>query len=146
MRPELHSMICLDLLITVHYCNCMAWYQVISAWLVNKVTEIFCCLRKTILKWFEFADFHLETEYFFRPSWGEELIWRKQDLSCGLQEMILIWSFPDMKEFCGLQGAGILEERLAFHSAEEGDHLLLKCTPGRIPFIIEFLPLLNYTT
>ena len=29
-----YSMICLDLLTTVHYWNYMAWYQVISAWLV----------------------------------------------------------------------------------------------------------------
>ena len=28
-------MICLDLLTNVHYCNCMTWYQVIRAWLVN---------------------------------------------------------------------------------------------------------------
>ena len=30
-----YSMICLDLLTTVHYCNLMTWYQVISAWVVN---------------------------------------------------------------------------------------------------------------
>jgi len=29
-------MTCLDLLTTVHYCNCMTWYQVISAWLINR--------------------------------------------------------------------------------------------------------------
>ena len=36
VRPELQSMICLDLLTSVHYCNCMTWYQVISAWLVKQ--------------------------------------------------------------------------------------------------------------
>ena len=35
VRPELQSKFFLDLLTTVHYCNCMTWYQVISAWLVN---------------------------------------------------------------------------------------------------------------
>ena len=30
-----YSMICLDLLTTVHYCNPMTWYQVISACLVK---------------------------------------------------------------------------------------------------------------
>ena len=31
-----YSMICLDLLTTVSYCNCMTWYQVISAWVINQ--------------------------------------------------------------------------------------------------------------
>ena len=30
-----YSMICLDLLTTVYFWNCMTWYQVISTWLVN---------------------------------------------------------------------------------------------------------------
>ena len=41
--------ICLDLLTTVHYCNCMTWYQVISAWLVKAKLIIFnnSCLCST---------------------------------------------------------------------------------------------------
>ena len=31
-----YSMICLDLLTTVHYCNCMTWYHVIRAWQINE--------------------------------------------------------------------------------------------------------------
>ena len=39
-------MICLDLLTTVHYCNCMTLYQVISAWMVNYDLTFFSGSRK----------------------------------------------------------------------------------------------------
>ena len=42
-------MICLDLLTTVHYCNCMTWYHVISAWLVL-ATRDWSLARTTFLK------------------------------------------------------------------------------------------------
>ena len=35
-------MICLEQLTTVHYCNCMAWYQVISAWLFKVSGNKYC--------------------------------------------------------------------------------------------------------